>query len=1240
MHAALAVVLWLLMLPGNISAQGLPCDCAQRWVEGAHWNLNGTVNDAPNAPQKKGIIRCGNSADTQSQINPKTGCSYDSNAFPVNLPANSCFNPSNGQTIPLVQNPTNGQPIIWLNFDVRAFASSFSFQLNDNSGDNIGWALYASAQPTTGVNWVASAGDSLSGSCAASDMILVEWGDESGRIWCGSESASTWSTPNAEGTIGIDFTSANNFYMLIWDQSADGNLQVNNFKARYGCGDDVTICALELADEETVVCNPDGGFTVTVPVYGNNGEFRGFDVNAVPQFSDAICFTNPAATPSVISGTITMTYPAGVMGYNITISAQSPPDGACADPANAADCMEIVSGSAPASADATAAGGTIDCNDSSVQLNGSSSTAGAMFSWTGPEGFTSLDEDPIVTAPGIYVLTVSTTAGCSATAEAEVGLDTDAPGATATGGTITCSEECVMLMGSSMTEGVTYAWSGPDGFTSDAQNVEVCVAGTYTLTVTAANGCTSTDTAEIGMDNSVPDVSAEGGTITCSEECVMLMGSSMTEGVTYAWSGPDGFTSDAQNVEVCVAGTYTLTVTATNGCSGSDMAVVSMDTDAPLVDVEGGEITCSMECVTLTASSTTEGVSYSWSGSGISLDGAELEVCAPGVYTVVVVGPNGCSAEGTAVVTEAEDLSIDVTGECESKNGGTATVTVLTGGGQYEFMWSTNETTSSIGGLGSGTYSVTVTDLNGCTAMGEVTLDCPEECELTMVVETGCVAEDNGWASVDQILNANGNTTILWSTGETTSYVDGLAFGEHWVMVTDENGCTDKQTFSIDCKKECELEIVVEYGCLGEENGWASVDQVLNGTAPVTILWSTGQSDSFISGLADGAHWVMVTDADECWVKYDFNIACEKDCELQADLSTDCVDGVGSASLMVSGADEYSILWSTWETTASISGLANGEYWYMVSAGKDCSVKVEFTIDCDQPEDCSFRTQTQGGWGAPPNGDNNGVYLHANFAAAFPEGLQIGCTNTLKLTSAQAVTDYLPAGGPPAMLPAGMMVDPVNYGNVLAAQLVTAKLNVGFDAYDPTFGESSTLLADAYLTSGMFAGWTVGQVIMAADDRIGGCPSLYSPSQLNAALSAINENYVDATTDNGFISCMPVIVGTPATPAKPVKDPSVFNAKPSKKNLQTGSANSTIEVYPNPAREVLNVHVIAGDAGNITMEMLDMSGRTVLNIISYQAEIGDDRRMSIDLNILPEGVYLLNVQQNDVRELKRIVITR
>jgi len=168
-----------------------------------------------------------------------------------------------------------------------------------------------------------------------------------------------------------------------------------------------------------------------------------------------------------------------------------------------------------------------------------------------------------------------------------------------------------------------------------------------------------------------------------------------------------------------------------------------------------------------------------------------------------------------------------------------------------------------------------------------------------------------------------------------------------------------------------------------------------------------------------------------------------------------------------------------------------------------------------------FRTQTMGAWGAAPNGNNPSVYLHNNFASAFPSGLIIGCgSNTLSISSADAINDFLPSSGTPDILPAGSMTDPgSSYNNTLAGQLVTAKLNMGFDSYDSDFSINTINTGDLIITSGMFAGWTMNQLCAEADNVIGGCSNAYTPSEINEVLSSFNENYDNGTVDNGFLSC-------------------------------------------------------------------------------------------------------------------------
>lgn len=168
-----------------------------------------------------------------------------------------------------------------------------------------------------------------------------------------------------------------------------------------------------------------------------------------------------------------------------------------------------------------------------------------------------------------------------------------------------------------------------------------------------------------------------------------------------------------------------------------------------------------------------------------------------------------------------------------------------------------------------------------------------------------------------------------------------------------------------------------------------------------------------------------------------------------------------------------------------------------------------------------LRTQTQGGWGSTPSGNNPGTYLHANFQAAFAEGLTVGCYPNnfyVKLTSAQAVTNLLPAGGKAAVLTSSP-VDPASLNNVLVGQLVALKLSVTFDAYDANFGGSSVALGNMIISSGTFEGYTVKQFLNTAELVLGGCSTEFTPQQINETASSINQNFVDGKTNNGFLVC-------------------------------------------------------------------------------------------------------------------------
>jgi hypothetical protein len=175
---------------------------------------------------------------------------------------------------------------------------------------------------------------------------------------------------------------------------------------------------------------------------------------------------------------------------------------------------------------------------------------------------------------------------------------------------------------------------------------------------------------------------------------------------------------------------------------------------------------------------------------------------------------------------------------------------------------------------------------------------------------------------------------------------------------------------------------------------------------------------------------------------------------------------------------------------------------------------------CVEPTCGQLRTQTPGGWGTNAFGNNPGAYRDANFANAFPSGLTVGCTPDYNIlfTSSAAVRDFLPSGGK-AQAFTMSYIDPTGLKNVLAGHLVALTLSVGFDDADINFGEAGITLGAMQVKNGVFQGWTVADFLLEANRVIGGCSKAYSIHQVLQTAASINENYVDGTTDNGFLVC-------------------------------------------------------------------------------------------------------------------------
>jgi hypothetical protein len=492
----------------------------------------------------------------------------------------------------------------------------------------------------------------------------------------------------------------------------------------------------------------------------------------------------------------------------------------------------------------TPGGPTTFCQGGSVVLDAG---PGNSYLWS-PGGQTA--QAIIVNSSGNYSVVVSNAAGCSA-ASAPVGVTVNPlpiADITASGPLIFNAGDSVVLTSSS---GSSYLWS-PDNQTT--QSITVYASGSYSVNVTDANGCSAASTPSVvfvnGGAQGVAYITAGGPTAFCDGDNVTL---SANAGISYLWSTGE----TTQSITVSTAGSYVVTVQFTSNSSTSDpVNVVVHNLPDAIITPDGPTSFCQGGNVTLTSSN---GYSYLWTPNGETTK--SITVNSSGTYTVTVTKPSGCSRTSDPVVVSVNPLPTPVitAGGPLIFNQGDSVV--LTSSAANGYLWSlNNETTQSITVYASGTYTVIVTDANGCTgASAPVVVTVNGGSQQTAVITTNGPSTFCQGGSVT--LTANAGIDYLWSTGETTQSITATSSGSYVVTVT----------FTSNTSVSIPVDVVVNPLPIAEisPNGSTTFCQgstlVLTATPGNSYLWTpNGETTQSITTAVSGSFTVNITDGNGC----------------------------------------------------------------------------------------------------------------------------------------------------------------------------------------------------------------------------------------------------------------------------------------------------------------------------------------------------------------------------------------
>lgn len=547
---------------------------------------------------------------------------------------------------------------------------------------------------------------------------------------------------------------------------------------------------------------------------------------------------------------------------------------------------------------------------------------------------------------------------------------------------------------------VTYEW--PSGATGPSvTNIQ---AGSYDVTITDGTGCANINTvvvpgpqAMVLTTTTTPSVCNGNADGTAT---VTVTGGTSANG-TYAYEWSVNNQVNTNNIIVNVgSGNYTVTVTDDNQCTATANAFVFQPgplvinlTAASISNYNGAEISCNGAAdgiVEATASGGTLPYVYDWSANANGQTTSIISNLGPGTYWLTLTDDNGCNTGTSVTLAEPDSVIADAVVysnyngadiSCFGANDGAARVTASGGTGAFSYAWSAttgNQTSRTAANLAPGTYSVTVSDLNNCTAASTVTLTEPDEL-LATVFSTATIngyniscfgGNDGGVGS-----NVSGGTpgyNYVWDdpNSQTTASASDLFAGTYTLVVTDLNGClsTDNVTLLEPPVLTATASITSNYNgfnvsCSGEADGSAIANPV-GGIAPYKYIWNdpNTQLTQTATGLsANIPYTVLVADANECVVPATVTLTEPTPVTSVTSVISNyngrdisCFDGDdGAASVLAGGgAPPYSFTWATNSGSviaAALTGLEEGTYTVTVTDANNC-LKIDSVTLTDPPQ--------------------------------------------------------------------------------------------------------------------------------------------------------------------------------------------------------------------------------------------------------------------------------------------------
>ncbi|XLS30555.1 T9SS type A sorting domain-containing protein [Flavobacteriaceae bacterium M23B6Z8] len=657
--------------------------------------------------------------------------------------------------------------------------------------------------------------------------------------------------------------------------------------------------------------------------------------------------------------------------------------------------------------------GSLTANPSGGNVSG---IGDYRYRWTrqGDAGFLRTTRTITNLSAGVYTVTITdlnnnfTDPNTSASRSATLTNPTQVTISSAVGNDISCNgaaDGSISVTATGGTLPYSYRFGTSNTFITlgagvTSWNIPVTSPGSYSLSVRDANNCRVDLPTNILIDE--PGIISINEIIGAHVDNTVFGG---TDGIleinvvnnqdptTYNWfrngspfSPPAGSTNT--RLINLPAGSYTVNLRDTNGCTASIATPIIITEPGPLVfdSVVDTDISCNGltdGSITATVSGGTEPYTYTWSLQGdpgfSAPNSPSISGLASGVYELTVTDDVGTNIQTTATITEPAALVLgasQVDNLCFGESSGSIDLNVSGGTPPYNYLWNIGATTQDLNSLPAGSYSVTVTDTNGCSAVYNTNITQPGELIITPTVTniTGFGTDDGAIAI--SVTGGNPGYTYQWiaDNGFTASQanISGLAPGRYTLTVTDANytasgneaGCAAVAVFDLAEPGELVANITETnaLGCFGDTDGSLRAD-VVGGVAPYNYQWFqliSGNpvllpvTSQVISGLSAGQYQVEVTDTNGIQtVSPIFDLTEPSLLSASINSQTDLLcfnEPTGAIDVTVTGGTPpYTYSWSNGATTEDLNTIPAGNYSVLVTDSNSCETSVNTTIT--EPEE-------------------------------------------------------------------------------------------------------------------------------------------------------------------------------------------------------------------------------------------------------------------------------------------------